>query len=341
MQSESGAKILRSWRLMSVEFETRELETPGAKFKSKRITIESDRLKKAQQIHALAINVIPLLGSIAAIIIAFYWGIGILEVGLFLSMYVLTFLGITVGFHRLFAHCAFQTPTPVKVILAILGCMAFQGPVIYWVSNHRRHHQYSDRPGDPHSPYCSENEERYFSQIRGFWHAQIAWTFTHQITNTLLFAKDLLRDEAIAKVNKLYYVWVVMGIAIPTILGGILTGSWKGLLLGFLWGGCVRLFLSYHFTNSINSITHLYGTRPFNTREQSTNNIWLALPTHGESWHNNHHAFPNSAKFGLKRWQIDFGYWAIRTLELTGLAYDVKFPTAEMIEAKKVVNSKL
>jgi len=321
---------------MSIKFdEMRELETQEEILQRKRIIIESDRLKKAQQIHALAINVIPLLGSIAAIITGFYWGIGIVEVGLFLGMYVLTLLGITVGFHRLFAHCAFQTNTPVKVVLAILGCMAFQGPVTYWVSNHRRHHQYSDRPGDPHSPYFSEGDEQYFSQIKGLWHAQIGWTFTHKITNTLLFAKDLLRDKYISKVNELYYVWVVMGIAIPTILGGILTGTWKGLLSGFLWGGAVRLFLSYHFTNSINSITHLYGTRPFNTREQSTNNIWLAIPTQGESWHNNHHAFPNSAKFGLKWWQIDFGYWAIRTLQLMGLAWNVKYPTREMIQAKE------
>ncbi|MDY7020229.1 MAG: acyl-CoA desaturase [Cyanobacteriota bacterium] len=321
---------------MSILDQTAELETQEEGLYRKKITIESEHLKKAQKVHALAINIIPLLGSIATMITAFYWGIGIVEVGLFLVMYILTLLGITVGFHRLFAHGSFQTNTPVKVILLILGCMAFQGPVTYWVSNHRRHHQYSDRQGDPHSPYCSEGGEQYFSQIQGLWNAQIGWMFTHQITNTLFFAKDLLRDKSIAKINELYYVWVMIGIAIPTILGGILTGTWKGLLSGFLWGGAVRLFLSYIFTNSINSITHLYGTRPFNTREQSTNNIWLAIPTLGESWHNNHHTFPNSAKFCLKWWQIDFGYWAIRFLQFMGLVWNVQYPTREMIEAKKV-----
>ncbi|MDZ7963741.1 MAG: acyl-CoA desaturase [Nostoc sp. DedSLP03] len=314
---------------------TTKFEPPTVSPMWQKVTIKSDRLKTPQQLHALAINIIPLLGSIAAIAIASHVGIGFVEVGLLVSMYVLTFVGITVGFHRHFAHCAFHTNTAVRVILAILGSMACQGPLIYWVSNHRRHHQYSDQPGDPHSPYCNQNQR--LGQIRGLWHAQIGWTFTHEITNTFLFSKDLLREPALSKVNQLYYVWILLGLTIPSILGGMLTGTSMGVLSGFLWGGCVRLFLSYHFTNSINSITHLYGSRPFNTREQSTNNIWLAIPTHGESWHNNHHAFPNSAKFGLKWWQIDLGYWVIRTLELTGLVWNVKAPTTDAIEAKKVV----
>ena len=258
-----------------------------------------------------------------------------MEIGLLVSLYILTLVGISVGFHRLFSHSTFQAHVAVKILLAILGSMACQGPLIYWVSNHRRHHQYSDKPGDPHSPYYIEEEA--IDPILGLWHAQVGWTFTHEITNTFLFAKDLLRDSVISKVNQLYYFWVLLGLVIPTVLGGILTGTSMGLLSGFLWGGCIRLFLSYHFTNSINSITHLYGKRPFDTKEQSTNNICLAIPTIGEAWHNNHHAFPNSAKFGLQWWQVDLGYWVIRTLEVFGLAWDVKAPTAGMIEAKKAI----
>jgi stearoyl-CoA desaturase (delta-9 desaturase) len=301
--------------------------------KKRKITIKSDYLKTPQRLLALAVLLIPLLGSIVAIAIALQFGIGTVEVALLMSMYALTVVGITVGFHRHFAHCAFQTNTAVRVILAILGSMACQGPLIYWISTHRRHHQYSDQPGDPHSP-CFD-QDRYLNPIQGLWHAQIGWTFTHEFTNTLLFAKDLLRDPVLSKVNKLYFVWVLLGLGIPSILGGMLTGTSMGVLSGFLWGGCIRLFLSYHFTNSINSITHLYGNRPFDTREQSTNNVWLAIPTAGESWHNNHHAFPSSVNFGLKWWQIDLGYWVIRTFEKLGLVWDVKTPTAGMINAKK------
>jgi len=303
--------------------------------KKKNITIKGNHLKTQQFVHALVINLIPLLGTILAVAIALQSGIEKVDIGLLVSLYVFTSTGITVGFHRLFAHSAFATHMAIRIILAIFGSMACQGPLIYWVSNHRRHHQYSDQPGDPHSPYYIQEE--HIDPIRGLWHAQVSWTFTHEITNTFVFAKDLLRDPVISKVNQLYYVWVLLGLVIPTVLGGMLTGTSMGLLSGFLWGGCVRLFISYHFTNSINSITHFYGSRPFDTREKSTNNIWLAIPTCGEAWHNNHHAFPNSAKFGLQWWEIDLGYWVIHVMEVLGLAWDVKAPTAGMIKAKKFV----
>ncbi|WP_193196935.1 acyl-CoA desaturase [Nostoc sp. MG11] len=305
------------------------LVNPSAK---KSITIKSDYLRTPQRLHALALLWIPLVGSVAALAIAFYSGIGAVEIGLLVSMYILTLVGITVGFHRHFAHTAFQTSTAVRVILAILGSMACEGPITYWVSNHRRHHQYSDRPGDPHSPFFQESES--LGGLRGLWHSHIGWMFKHEITNTFLFTKDLLRDPVISKVNQLYYVWALLGLAIPTILGGILTGTIMGAILGFLWGGCVRLFLIFHFTSSINSITHLCGSRPFDTKEHSRNNIWLAIPTGGEAWHNNHHAFSNSALFGLKWWQIDFGFYVIWVLEKVGLVWDVKKPTAQMIESK-------
>ncbi|MGB3642119.1 MAG: acyl-CoA desaturase [Rivularia sp. (in: cyanobacteria)] len=299
-----------------------------------KITIKSDKLKAQMRIHALLVSLIPALASVIAIVIACQTGVGLLEVGLLVFMYTLTIGGMTVGFHRHFAHRAFQTNTIIRVILAILGSMACQGPLIYWVSNHRRHHQYSDRPGDTHSPYFKNARPLGGFQI--FWYSHIGWTFDHEITNTFLFTKDLLRDPIISKVNRLYYLWIFLGLAIPTLLGGLLTLTWMGALSGLLWGGFVRIFLSYHASLGLSSINHLYGNRPFNTDDQSTNNILLAILTNGEGWHNNHHAFPNSAKFGLKWWQIDLGYWAIRTLEVPGLVWDVKVPTTGMIEAKTI-----
>ncbi|NEO41304.1 MAG: acyl-CoA desaturase [Moorea sp. SIOASIH] len=303
--------------------------------KTQKIKIESEHLKTVGLLHAWAILLIPFLGLVVAIAQVSLSGIGAMEVGLLVGMYALTYAGITVGFHRQFAHCSFRTNTAVRVILAILGSMAAQGSVIYWVANHRRHHQYSDQSGDPHSPHLHGDALR--GHLRGLWHAQIGWMFLHEFTNPLKFAKDLLRDPVISRVNRLYFWWIFLGLAVPAVLGGLLTWTWWGVFSGFLWGGLIRIFLVGQFTFFINSITHLYGNRTFDTREQSTNNIWIAIPTLGESWHNNHHAFPNSAVFGLKWWQIELGAWIVRALEKASLAWDIKVPTTEMLNAKKLV----
>ena len=303
--------------------------------KKRKITIENVHLQKIQRRFAFGTIFIPFIGSIFAVVLLSLSNIDGLQIGLLVSMYTLTLIGITVGFHRHFSHSSFKTNIAIRIILAISGSMAVQGPVIHWVSNHRRHHQYSDQPGDTHSPHIYEGQK--FAKFRGLWYAHIGWMLNSEVTNSTLFARDLLQERAIAKVNQLYLVWVLLGLAIPAILGGILSGTWIGGLEGFFWGGLFRIFLAHHATWSINSITHLYGKRPFETKEQSTNNIWLAIPTYGEAWHNNHHAFPNSAKFGLQWWQVDLGYWVIRTLEILGLAWDVKAPTAGMIEAKKAI----
>ena len=306
--------------------------------KERKIIIENDYLQKLQQRFALATILIPSIGTVLAIGLFCLSGGSGVKIGLLVSMYFLTLVGITVGFHRHFAHQAFKSNIVIRIILAILGSMAAQGPVIHWVSNHRRHHQYSDQLGDTHSPhvYEGQKEGQKFAQLRGLWYAHIGWMLNSKVTNSALFAKDLLQDRIITRVNQLYLTWVILGLAIPTIAGGILNSTWVGAWQGFLWGGLVRIFVAHHITWSINSITHLYGTRPFNTREQSTNNIWLAIPSCGEGWHNNHHAFPNSAKFGLQWWQVDIGYWVIRALEVLGLAWDIKAPTARLIEAKKL-----
>jgi stearoyl-CoA desaturase (Delta-9 desaturase) len=300
-----------------------------------KITIENNYLKSLQQRFAFATIFIPCFGLVVAIGTTLLFGISALEIGLLLAMYTLTMLGITVGFHRHFAHCSFQTNTFIRVLLGILGSMSAQGPIIQWASIHRRHHKYSDRPGDPHSPLSYLGDK--WGTIRGLWHGQVAWMLNSDVTNTALFAKDLLRDPVITKVNRLYLTWVALGLAIPAIVGGVLTGTWTAVLQGFLWGGLVRIFIVNHAFWTINSIAHCYGQRPFDTDEQSRNTSWLAVANFGEGWHNNHHAFPHSALLGLKWWQIDIGGWVILALKKVGLAWDLKIPTAVMIAEKSNV----
>jgi stearoyl-CoA desaturase (delta-9 desaturase) len=299
-----------------------------------RITIHNDYLQKIQRRFAIITIIIPIIGTVIALKSAGDFGINAMELGLLFVFWFLTMIGgVTVGFHRLFAHAAFKTHPYMRIAFAILGSMTAQGPMINWVSNHRRHHQYSDRIGDAHSPNLHQGG--FWGSLTGIWHSHVGWIINGEITNTTLFAKDLLQDPVMKKINQYYLHLVFLGLVIPAVLGGLLSGTWIGIWQGFLWGGLVRIFLVHHLTWSLNSIVHLYGSRPFKTTEQSTNSIWLAIPTGGESWHNNHHAFPNSAKFGLEWWQIDLGGWLIRILEVLGLVWEVKFPTREMIEAKK------
>lgn len=289
------------------------------------LTMAHARLQRVQKLYGYAAILVPLWGSLIAMASISYIGFSPLDLFLLVSLYALTIIGITVGFHRQLTHRSFQTHPYIRVLLAILGSAAGQGHTIHWVSNHRRHHQSSDQLGDPHSPHIDRRGNP-MKLLRGLWHAQVGWMFDSDFPNVLL-AKDLLRDPAIAKVNQMYLIWVILGFAIPATVEGIVTSSWSGVFRGLLWGGFVRVFLVHQAISSVNSVTHLFGQRPFETREQSTNNFWFAFPTFGEAWHNNHHAFQSSAKFGLHWWQFDLGYWVIRTLEVVGLAWDVKTPT--------------
>jgi stearoyl-CoA desaturase (Delta-9 desaturase) len=286
----------------------------------------------AQFVHAAAILALPTVAILIAAWQTLNGTVRLWQPLLTIALYVLTMTGITVGFHRLLAHRALQAHSAVLNILVVLGCMATQGPPIYWVSNHRRHHQFGDAVGDPHSPnYHDDHDLRGWA---GFWHAHIGWTFTHELTNPVYFCKDLLRDRSISRINRQYYVWVLLGLAVPTAAGGLIEGSINGALNGLLWGGGVRLFISYHLTNSINSITHMFGYRSFNTPECSRNNLFLGLPTLGEAWHNNHHAFPSSAIFGYTWWELDIGGVVIFCLERLRLVWNVRRPDAEMIAEK-------
>ncbi len=237
--------------------------------------------------------------------------------------YGLTGLGITVGFHRLFTHRSFKTSRVLRIVFAVLGSAAVEGPVIEWVSNHRMHHRFSDRPGDPHSPHL-ESSAGWKGAFRGLFHAHAGWLLRADNTaSPKRYAPDLLADPVLRWIDRTFVVWVLFGLAIPFALGVALLGTITGGLEALLWGGAVRILILHHATFSINSLCHFFGRRNFSTGDESRNLAWLALPTFGEAWHNNHHAFPTSAHHGLKRWQLDPGGWLIEALALIGLVWDV------------------
>jgi stearoyl-CoA desaturase (Delta-9 desaturase) len=297
------------------------------------ITIDNQRLQSLQSNFALGTIIIPFFGLIVAIKVLYHSGISRVEVLVTLISYFFTFIGVTVGFHRYFAHKAFQAHPFIRIALAILGSMAAQGPLSHWVATHRRHHQYSDLSEDPHSPYLHEGKKLHW--LVGLWHSHLGWMMSSKITNSTLFAKDILKDPLLVKINQLYLVWLMVGLFLPSVSVGLWTMSWLGAIKGFLWGGLVRIFLVHHSFWYIGSLAHIIGQGDFETHDASRNNFWMAIPTFGESWHNNHHAFPNSASFSLHWWQFDLGGWVIRLLEKTGLVWDVRSPTLQMIEAKQ------
>ncbi len=237
--------------------------------------------------------------------------------------YQLFGFGVTVGFHRLLTHRSFKTSRALRVLFAVLGSAAVEGPVIEWVATHRKHHRFSDAEGDPHSPHVGHGSG-WRGALGGLFYAHIGWVFRDtEVADERRYAKDLLADPSIRFVDRTFLLWVLAGLAFPFGLGVALTGTVSGGLTGLLWGGAVRIFLLHHATFSINSLCHFFGKRSYETRDESRNLAWLALPTAGEAWHNNHHAFPTSYRHGLGRWQIDTSAALIRLLELTGLVWDV------------------
>ncbi len=277
------------------------------------------------RIATLTAVLLPLAGFVAAIVSIWGWGFGWIEFSLLTGMYVLTVLGITVGFHRLFTHKAFETYSFIKYLLAIFGSMAVEGSLLKWVAVHRRHHQFSDMADDPHSPHNHGNSVR--DILRGAWHAHIGWFFEPDPSDLARYTKDLSRDKVLVKIDDLFPLWIIMGLVIPAVLGGLMHGSWEGALSGLLWGGFARAFLVHHVTWSINSICHIWGSRPFNTSDRSRNNFLFGIFALGEGWHNNHHAFPSSARHGLKWWQFDLSYEVIRLLKLLKLVWKVNLPS--------------
>jgi stearoyl-CoA desaturase (Delta-9 desaturase) len=238
-------------------------------------------------------------------------------------IYVLTGLGVTVGFHRYLTHRSFKAKRAVRAVLAALGSAAVEGPVISWVADHRKHHAFSDVAGDPHSPHV-DHGEGWGGALRGLLHAHVGWLFRHdQRGAKARYAPDLLKDPIIRAIDRTFLIWALAGFALAFGLGAAIGTSVEAGLTGLLWGGAVRLFVIHHVTYSINSICHVFGRRRFSTGDESRNVAWLAIPSMGEAWHNNHHAFPTSARHGLRPWEIDLSGLVIRGLEKCGLAWDV------------------
>jgi stearoyl-CoA desaturase (Delta-9 desaturase) len=292
------------------------------------------RMLKWQRIAMVFITVLPLAGLVAALWWGYGRGVSGVDIGLLLWFYVATGLGITVGFHRMLTHQSFKAPTPVRVTFAVLGSLAVQGAAIDWVATHRRHHAYTDVPGDPHSPHV-DSGEGLGGLVRGLWYSHVGWMFAPDSTVAEVWAPDLLKDRHIARVHRLFPWLVLATFLLPALLGGLLTMSFAGALSGLLWGGLVRVLLLHHVTWSINSICHVFGTKPFEAHDESRNNPIMALLAFGEGWHNAHHAFPASARHGLRWWEFDASWIVIRSLAAVRLVRDVKLPTPTQMQRRR------
>jgi stearoyl-CoA desaturase (Delta-9 desaturase) len=290
---------------------------------------------RLQRRAMLAIAIVPPLGLLFAVIQLWGWGVSGRDLAIAGAFYVVTGLGITVGYHRLLTHRSFDVPNWVRVGWAIAGGMAIQGSAIDWVATHRRHHAYSDVEGDPHSPHL-DAADGVKGVLRGLYHAHLGWLFEPDGTDAETWAPDLLDNDAIVKVNRAFPWLIVASFVAPAVIGGLVSMSLAGALTAFIWAGLIRIFLLHHVTWSINSICHFYGTRPFASRDHARNNIWLALLSFGESWHNAHHAFPASARHGLRWWEIDLSWITIRFMQLVGLARNIKLPSAAQLARKRL-----
>jgi stearoyl-CoA desaturase (delta-9 desaturase) len=279
----------------------------------------------APQIGVYVFVVLPLLALVAAVPFAWGWGLTWTDVAIAGVFYVASGLGITVGYHRYFTHGSFKAKRPLRIALALAGSLAMQGPVITWVADHRRHHAFSDKEGDPHSPWLFGTGPA--ALAKGFWHSHMGWLFDRDQTNRERFTPDLLADRDMLRVDRLFIVWSVATLLVPAALGGLLSWSWWGALTAFFWAGLVRVGLLHHVTWSINSICHMIGDQPFAARDHSRN-VWpLAVLSFGESWHNLHHADPTCARHGVQRGQVDISARVIWAFEKLGWAHSVRWPT--------------
>ena len=290
-----------------------------------------------EQVTLYVFVVVPFLALAAVVPAVWGWGLSWLDVGLAVGFYFLTLLGITVGYHRYFTHGSFKAARPLRIALAVVGCMAIQGPVVQWVADHRRHHAFSDREGDPHSPWRYGTDAR--ALLKGMWHAHLGWLFDRRQTNAERYAPDLLKDDALRRTSRLFILWAFLSLALPAVIGGLVTASWTGAWTAFFWAGLVRMALLHHVTWSINSVCHVLGDRPFASRDRATNFWPLAILSAGESWHNLHHADPTCARHGVLRGQIDISARVIWVFEKLGWASNVKWPDPVRLAAKRRVEA--
>jgi stearoyl-CoA desaturase (delta-9 desaturase) len=280
-------------------------------------------MTKVEKIANLGAVVVPFLAVLAAIGLLWNDVVGTADLVIAAAMYLFTAVGITVGFHRLLTHRSFQTSKRFEYAFAVLGSMAVQGPVISWVADHRKHHAHTDEEGDPHSPHVGHGGGLR-GVLSGLWHAHSGWLMSTQgRADWKRYAPDLYEDPGMRLVGRRFVPLVILSLVLPALAGYAVSGTIAGAATGLLWGGLVRIFFVHHITWSVNSVCHYFGTRRFDTDDRSTNVFWLALPSLGESWHHNHHAFPRSAVHGLRKWEMDPSAVIIGTMEKLGLAWNV------------------
>jgi stearoyl-CoA desaturase (delta-9 desaturase) len=277
--------------------------------------------------------IVPLLALVAAIPLAWGGFVGPVDMVLLVVFYAVSATGITVGFHRHFTHGAFKAKPWVRVMLAVAGSLAIEGPVDQWVADHRKHHAFSDKEGDPHSPWRFGDSVP--ALLKGLYYAHMGWFFDDGHSSRAKYAPDLLEDRAIRRVSANFGWLVLASVLLPALLGGLLTWSWWGVVTGLVWGGFIRIALVHHITWSINSICHVMGEHPFKSRDRSGNVWWLAIPSFGESWHNLHHADPTCARHGVEKGQIDISARLIRWMEKAGWVWDVRWPKRTRLEARR------
>jgi stearoyl-CoA desaturase (delta-9 desaturase) len=298
-----------------------------------------DHTSRVSQVVTLVAVIVPPLGLLSAM--GVFWGVGFdsLDLVLFLVFYTLCGFGTTIGYHRLFTHRSFEAGPAVRAVFAVLGSMTLQGPVTQWVTDHRKHHARSDRQGDPHSPHLHGDD--LLGTIKGLWHSHIGWMFTTKgMERGALYGSDLYGDRVVRTVDRLYLLWVALSLGLPFLLGLAIGGSVAAGFGAMVWAGLIRILCYEHATFAVNSICHTFGRRGYEARDESRNNWVVAALTFGEGWHNNHHAFPRSARHGLDRGQLDISWLVIRGLEKLHLAHDLRLPTpAQKAKAAPVVRA--
>jgi stearoyl-CoA desaturase (delta-9 desaturase) len=290
--------------------------------KRRRVVGITHAMSRAHRITNLAGVLLPFVGFVVAIVLLWDSWVNWTALAVLAIMYVLTGLGVTLGFHRLLTHRSFATYKGVQYAVAALGSMSVQGPVMSWVADHRKHHAHTDKEGDPHSPHGHGGGIR--GALAGLWYAHMGWLFDRAgQAEHERYARDLVEDPGMRFINRTFPAWVLVGIGVPALLGWAFTGTGHGALEGALWGGAVRIFVLHHVTWSINSVCHFFGSRRFAVEDESTNVFWLAPFSFGESWHHNHHAFPRSAVHGLRWWEVDITAYVIRLMRRLRLAWNV------------------